>query len=47
VTTIYVNGKRVTQEEIRKIEIHSETIKRIFLEKMANSIGEIKNDRRK
>lgn len=44
-TTIYVNGKLVTKEEIGNIEIHSETIKRIFLEKMKNDRREGKNDR--
>lgn len=33
--TIYVNGKRVTKEELSKIEIHNETIKKIFAEKLA------------
>lgn len=33
-TTIYVNGKRVTKEEIKKIEIHSERVKRILSEKL-------------
>lgn len=32
--TIYVNGKRVTKEEIKKIEIQNDNIKRIFSEKL-------------
>lgn len=35
-TTYYVNGKRVTKEEIEKIEIQSETVKRILAEKITN-----------
>lgn len=34
-TTIYVNGKRVTKEEIEKIEIRNETVKRMFAEKLS------------
>lgn len=30
--TVYVNGKRVTKEELSKIEIHNDNIKRIFSE---------------
>lgn len=33
-TTYYVNGKRVAKEEIAKIEIRSETVKRILSEKL-------------
>lgn len=33
-TTVYVNGKRVTKEEIAKIEIRNETVKRILAEKL-------------
>lgn len=33
-TTVYVNGKRVTKEEIEKIEIQNETVKRMFAEKL-------------
>lgn len=33
-TTVYVNGKRVTKEEIAKIEIRNEAVKRIFAEKL-------------
>ena len=33
-TIIYVNGKRVTKEEIEKMEIHSEKAKRILAEKL-------------
>lgn len=33
-TIIYVNGKRVTKEEIKKIEIHSERIKQILAKKL-------------
>ncbi len=32
--TIYLNGKRITKEEIKNIEIHSETVKRILSEKL-------------
>ncbi len=35
--TIYVNGKRVTKEELKNIEIKSETVKRIFAEKLSHS----------
>lgn len=34
-TTIYVNGKRVTKEEIEKIEIRNETVKQMFSEKLS------------
>ena len=37
--TAYVNGKRVTEEEISKIKIHSDVIDRI--------VAEIKEKRRK
>lgn len=33
-TTVYVNGKRVTKEEIAKIEIRNEAVKRILAEKI-------------
>lgn len=33
-TTIYVNGKRVTKEELKNIEIKSENVKRILSEKL-------------
>lgn len=33
-TTVYVNGKRVTKEEIEKIEIRNEAVKRILAEKL-------------
>lgn len=33
--TVYVNGKRVTKEEISKYEIRSEVIKKILAEKLA------------
>lgn len=33
-TTVYVNGKRVTKEEIAKIEIQNEAVKRILAEKI-------------
>lgn len=36
-TTVYVNGKRVTKEEIAKIEIQNEIVKRILAEKVKNS----------
>lgn len=32
--TIYLNGKRITKEEIKNIEIHSEAVKRILSEKL-------------
>lgn len=34
-TTVYVNGKRVTKEEITKIEIRSESVKRMLAEKLS------------
>lgn len=34
--TIYVNGKRVTKEELSNIEIHNETVKKILAEKLAD-----------
>lgn len=37
-TTVYVNGKRVTKEEIEKIEIRSEKVKRIIAEILARRI---------
>lgn len=33
-TTVYVNGKRVTKEEIAKIEIRNEAVRRILAEKL-------------
>lgn len=33
-TIIYVNGNRVTKEEISKIEIQKESVKRILAEKL-------------
>lgn len=33
-TTIYVNGKRVTKEELKKNEIQIENVKRILSEKL-------------
>lgn len=33
-TTVYVNGKRVTKEEIAKIKIRNEAVKRILAEKL-------------
>lgn len=35
-TTVYVNGKRVTKEEIARIEIQNEAVKRILAEKLAD-----------
>lgn len=35
--TVYVNGKRVTKDEIKKIKIHSENINKIFSEKLTKS----------
>lgn len=34
--TVYVNGKRVTKEELGKIEIRNEAVKRILEEKIAD-----------
>lgn len=34
---IYLNGKRITKDEIKNIEIHSEVIKRILSEKLTKS----------
>lgn len=34
-TTVYVNGKRVTKEEIEKIEIRNEAVKWILAEKLS------------
>lgn len=31
-TTIYVNGKRVTKEDLSNIEVHSDVINRIVTE---------------
>lgn len=39
-TTVYVNGKRVTKEEIAKIEIRNEAVKRILAEKIADKKNE-------
>lgn len=36
-TTVYVNGKRVTKEEIAKIEIRNEAAKRILAEKLTKN----------
>lgn len=35
--TIYLNGKRITKEDIKHIEIHSESVKRILAEKLTKS----------
>lgn len=37
VTTIYVNGKRVTKEELKDYEIQIESVKRILAEKLTKS----------
>lgn len=37
VTTIYVNGKRVTKEELKKYEISLENVKRILAEKLTKA----------
>ena len=42
--TIYVNGKRVTKEELGNIEIHNEMIKKMLAEKLSISSGNNKND---
>lgn len=36
-TTIYVNGKRVTKEEIPKIEIQNESVKKILAGKITEN----------
>lgn len=36
-TTIYVNGKRVTKEDLKNIEINSENVKRILSEKLTKN----------
>ena len=36
-TTIYVNGKRVTKEEIKNVEIQKENVKRIFSDKLTKN----------
>lgn len=33
-TTVYVDGKRVTKEEIAKIEIQIESVKKMLAEKL-------------
>lgn len=35
-TIIYLNGKRITKEEIKNIEIHSEAVKRILSGKLTD-----------
>lgn len=35
--TIYVNGKRVTKEELKNIEIRNEAVKRMLAEKLTKS----------
>lgn len=48
-TVIYVNGKRVTKEELSKIEMQNEDAKRIFAEHLRgkNSVeGECENGQR-
>lgn len=37
VTTIYVNGKRVTKEELKNYEIKTETVKKILLDKLTKN----------
>lgn len=34
VTTIYVNGKRVTKDELKNYEIHIESVKKMLLDKL-------------
>lgn len=34
VTTIYVNGKRVTKDELKNYEIHIESVKKILADKL-------------
>ena len=36
-TTIYVNGKRVTKEELKNNEIQIESVKKILSEKLTKS----------
>lgn len=38
-TTVYVNGKRVNKDEIAKIEIRNEAVKRMFAEKLSKEKG--------
>lgn len=40
-TTVYVNGKRVTKEEIEKIEIRNEAVKRILAGKLKGKAQEV------
>lgn len=40
-TTVYVNGNRVTKEEIEKIEIRNEVVKRILAEKLRGKAKEV------
>lgn len=37
VTTIYVNGKRVTKDELKNYEIHIETVKKILADKLTKN----------
>jgi predicted transcriptional regulator len=37
VTTIYVNGKQVTKDEVKQYEIHLESVKKILSEKLTKS----------
>lgn len=37
VTTIYVNGKRVTKDELKNYEIHIENVKKILLDKLTKN----------
>lgn len=36
-TTVYVNGERVKKEELDKIEIHMENVKKILSEKLTKN----------
>lgn len=37
VTTIYVNGKRVTKDELKNYEIHIESVKKILSDKLTKN----------
>lgn len=42
--TVYLNGKRVAKEELKNIEIKSETVKRILAQKLSSSSDNHEND---
>lgn len=43
-TKVYVNGKRVTKEEIAKIEIQNEAVTRILAQHLSDSPDDSQND---